>query len=634
MACWIERFEGNCRVMPGNKDGGLWALGGYLYQTVGILGISAQAKTLHLDNVPEDDLNLLFSLLDINGSPNFRVEAERYGEDALIRNFGVGPEDHCVLVQFKYSRTNPPRTIGPEDLRNILTTFEENVRRAERSGLQVTACVLITNRTFAEGPGRGEQLWQDELVRPRHYRLRRVLNASLEYFIEILEDFARCYGATDSEIERGINGLIGRTIFRGEEQQFDAGVFKNILVEYFTGSLNAHPVSLLDLSERLKEDLREYGTNNLSLDRWNFVPIKRKAYDKLIELVGQRALVGLYGPGGCGKSVLLWQLLWQIHEYAICKLDPASDIVDEWVSKIVNHHCRNLPLADCPNETTDVSIRRLITANPGIRKPIFWLGLDGLDEDIALTDQKAQIHSVVRWFWRHDLEIQKDGGLSDAVLIITCRNKDQLREIIGLAPDRQEQFPKMVYVNEFDKEEAFLAMQQNFPDRISQNYSSPFERDPSSPHSFPGVSPDQEEFKFRAKPIILNSLSHPIIWRALLSIDDLETRESILDGNNQALMLLATRVLDWFNYKVQKRNRGIGLLLDEVVPLLAQVAKQTQATELMRRQIWLNALQSHGENLAQVLFKESEQGGLIDWDSDLWHWKHRFIHDYLLTYQG
>src|SRR5260370_36346301 len=127
-------------------DGGLTALAGYLYQTVGVLGMKAGAY--QLDNLTgSSDLEALLILVKRN-----ELLYEYLDQDAAIRDsLGIDDWDGFVLVQFKFSRQMPPPTIAPKELTKILKRLKESTQRAQNLGQYASGYALISNREL--GPG-------------------------------------------------------------------------------------------------------------------------------------------------------------------------------------------------------------------------------------------------------------------------------------------------------------------------------------------------------------------------------------------------------------------------------------------------------------------------------------------------
>ena len=124
-------------------DGGLTALAGYLYQTVGVLGMRAGAHQL-TNLTGSDDLEALLALVKDN-----ELRYEYLDQDASIRHaLGIDEQDEYILVQFKYSRQEKPPKIGSKVLTEIIKRLKESANRAKSLGHRVTGYGLITNRAL------------------------------------------------------------------------------------------------------------------------------------------------------------------------------------------------------------------------------------------------------------------------------------------------------------------------------------------------------------------------------------------------------------------------------------------------------------------------------------------------------
>ena len=97
-------------------DGGRNALAGFLYQIIGVLGLKASAS-YHTPNDGEDDLDALVSIVK-----DARVDHERFGQDTVL-SVVLENGEGLSLVQFKFSRQSPPRTINPSEFEQIITNL-------------------------------------------------------------------------------------------------------------------------------------------------------------------------------------------------------------------------------------------------------------------------------------------------------------------------------------------------------------------------------------------------------------------------------------------------------------------------------------------------------------------------------
>jgi len=82
-----------------NPDGGYAALAGYLYQTVALLGMTAQANCSNIATDTEE-MEAILELMRTEGE----ISYEYLDQDAVIRELGINNADRNVFVQFKYSR--------------------------------------------------------------------------------------------------------------------------------------------------------------------------------------------------------------------------------------------------------------------------------------------------------------------------------------------------------------------------------------------------------------------------------------------------------------------------------------------------------------------------------------------------
>jgi hypothetical protein len=613
--------------MPGERDGGIWALGGYLYQTIGLLGISASISNLKTDLPGTDnDLDILIQLVNVSQPEGLGIRPEAYNQDAFIHTYGFGLTDEGVFIQFKYSAQIPPPPIGRQEVQEIIDTFDNSVRRARSSGQNVTACVLITNRRFTPD-GIGEQLWQDKKIDPqRTYELREIVGISSDAFKDELREFAMRRGATERQFEAGIERLTGQIIFQAVGKSVDARTFNEALAEAFTNYPYTKPVSASDLQGVCQNRLDEFA-RSLRIDLWQFSPVQRDVFQDLFSLIQSRALVGLCGHGGYGKSVLLWQLLAN-RPSSICDICDGINIRTAWIPYLINHEFRGLPLDQC-YEPIEQALARLATANRRLPKPILWLGLDGLDE-VTHPDQLSTVREMVKWFWDQD----KRGAQSEAVLITTSRSPDQLRNLLDLHHDYPGRAPEIIKLDQFSDQELNQAFQRTFPDLINTASLEPFDRNPV----YSAYPLEQRDYRLQfpnVAPSILTSLYHPIVWRALLNLST-DVQKLALEGDQAALDELASHVIRWFGGKL-RRKRLLDLEDERLLQLLTAIAERTAFGSPCSNTDWLTPTSGvcNSASISYDFFCEAERAGLIEYDSqETWHWRHAFVYNFLVGRQG
>jgi hypothetical protein len=118
-------------------DGARDALSGYLYQFLGAAGLIARARNSADDHAADA------GGLEVSARRGSVVH-EQADMDVVVRSAG---ESNAVGVQFKYSRSTPPRAIEGSELIEILDAFHRSSTQPE--ALLFTKFVLISNRPFA-----------------------------------------------------------------------------------------------------------------------------------------------------------------------------------------------------------------------------------------------------------------------------------------------------------------------------------------------------------------------------------------------------------------------------------------------------------------------------------------------------
>jgi energy-coupling factor transporter ATP-binding protein EcfA2 len=376
------------------------------------------------------------------------------------------------------------------------------------------------------------------------------------------------------------------------------------------------------------------------IEQWNGDLIERKVLERVDEAVRERALVGLYGPGGCGKSVLMWQLLRRLQAIGCCTVRHASNLQRSWVVDAVQAW-RNLSRS---NDTAEEAIERLQIANPG-QRPILWLGLDGLDEGARSADRETHIREILQWFWERDC--RRGSSSPVATLVVSCRNQEDLHEVwlnLPLPRFYSGELPLTVPIGDFTEDEILKAAQKKLPElypRIRDSIhagsgvqSALVERDHDTA-VFGHPSPDTSSGPVDGR--VLKSLEHPAMWLALLNLEPLDQRNAV-QGKKQSVYDLAHRFIIWFHSKLKyrERERFQNLTESDLVQVLGAIVQHSSETAPYSRDsdwskpAWQTGQVSEAE--ANDLYREALSAGLIIEDArHLWRWRHFIVRDYLAS---
>ena len=622
--------------MSNPSDGGKWALAGYLYQVVGLVSITARASSpIVISRDGSDELVDALISFD-NVGQGLEAYHERFGQDVVFEQ-----DDECVIVQFKYSTSG--RKISKGELREIIEKLDDSAQQAESQGQHVTACALVTNRKLTSKGRAARQLWEDESLRNRSYDLRRSY-ASMEDLLAKIEEFGKEHGLFDREIESGVDRLIGR-VFRTTGDLFGSSLDRTHLVESFTGHHDTKRLTISDVAPQCWEEIDRLGLL-IRTDQWDAVPIEREVFQDVVAAVNSRALVGIYGKGGCGKSIILWQLLKQVLDESrgCCTIASARDLAVSWITDTV-HGWRHLPPGSQPSDNPEEAIYRVDRATSHQYRPVIWLALDGLDE-FGGSDRERILSELIRWFWDKDRKIQGGSEPLLATLVVSCRSAGDLADKwkwIGLPDDYPGEWPVTISVGDFSDSELREAARQRFPElyrKMTTDYWNP-PRLREAGNLFMTVE------RFSPYPSsgsvdiqVLEALKHPIMWRALLNLNNDSVRERIADGEVVALRQLAHQFIKLFRWKLTRRVQGHlrNLSAETLIEILQAVARHSDDVSVHSRDEDWNeaACQTHHviANEAMTLYEEALSAGLIAEDArSRWRWRHSVVYDYLVSDQ-
>lgn len=642
-------------------DGGRLALAGFLYQIVGLLGLSARARAIPTSE-DDPDLDALVTLVK-----NGRLLHEAYGQDAVVATV-VGGEAGLSLVQFKYSRRDPPRPMSRSEYDGIVRRLANSEELAEGLGKRVTGFYLITNRdvppstAVAKSGAAASERSRTKRTRkgvkkpssaistgPREARIRAELkilrNVRHDHWIEGLRQFAAQFGCLDQDIERGIQSLLGSVTMRTAEAG-DVVVEEETLVKAFTQFRSTKRITLESLRDKSVEQITSFS------DRLGHPGafIRRKLLDELSRAVAQRALVVLEGLGGCGKTTTLAAWALEVLESpsprpgALMTIACISDISPSWIREVVcdgagiprNGHDRR-------TETVEIAIDRLAAANPSALRPILLLGLDGLDEGEEYADRRRAVREVLEWFWIEDRESTSTGRCPIATGIVTCRDQKEVISRLNLdlaGSYSRDGEPAIISVGDFTLRELLEAARKDYAEAYARFHTSvehlgrPIV---GSADSHPEVQllelPEANGAPISAE--ILETLCHPVMWRSLLYLES-EVRERALDGETEATRALARAFTErWFCTKVQKRN--LNLSDADILRILGRVAQNCRdAGQTYTYQAdWCESALSTkliSDHQARHLYNEAVSAGYVQVsERGRWRWRHRVCVDYLAS---
>jgi hypothetical protein len=631
------------------RDGGISALAGYLYQIVGVLGMQAAAHCSDASS-NSDELNTLLTLTRLG-----ELHHEHFDQDAVIQHLGVESGDEVVLVQFKFSRQISPPPISPKDLLEIANALYKSAERASKQGRSVTGYALVTNRHLGDQAkellgaaikGASHSRLKSEKQSSILYQLRTITELHLSDWDKALRHYAHRFGAKEPEVEDGIHKLIGKVLSETAKQS-DMSITEADLIEAFTGCRDARPLMPGTIVKRSADTF----PINLPM-----APIRRQLLDEVAEATAKRALVVLYGMGGCGKTVALWQWARELTSAtfpgagAFTVIRFAGDILPFWVAEMI---CKWGNLSQNPSrysEQPEYALERLCLANPDLAHPIIHLGLDGLDEEVGSRAQENIVKEILRWFWEEDERLRQEARPPKATLLLTCRDAHDLEQkwlrLDSSGFGYKGILPYSLKVSDFSWEELLeaakeAANQNDLPElyqRIRAAIRAADNEQQGALVEGYELSPfgASDPFMIAADEEIFEALKHPAMWRSLLELKS-DIQLQALDGEAQATQKLVDVFVNRFCRKVVDRGRFSGLREPEFICILNEIVGHCLRNGRIQqlRSDWVDPACNTklvGARDANVLYSEALSGGvIIQDDPNHWRWRHNIVRDYLTT---
>jgi len=519
-------------------------------------------------------------------------------------------------------------------LREIIQKLDKSANSAKKKGLEVTACVLVTNRPFTQS---AEQLWEIEQNNPRGYELRH-FSIPWRNWETALHDFGRKLCALDHNIEAGINSLIGRIVRETGEQNPIVCIEIEDIKQEIVGTRR---VRQLTLPNAKQWSSRELDNIEIRLGLTGSPVYRELLMRELGRISNERAIIVLHGKGGCGKTVSLWQ--WVRESNRFVAFSTMREIPRSWITYVMCEWL-NLPQGHPWRRDIDFedAINRIARANPDLGPPLVHFALDGLDELISTHEMAEIIRETVRWFWDEDRALMEENRLPRAILVVSCRIIDDF--IRWLPPDLSGSEQKIevehILINEFSDTELVKAL------KISTLNTEIRERIEQSLHlkdtvkaridttSIIGTSIYQSQHVDRS---VIDAIHHPVVWGVFLQLDS-SVQENLLNGDRGAFMQLAHLVVGRFCRKVILRRRIANVNEELLLAVLKDIERFYEGDRNFWRQYtrdWSRPTFEQGlldRIAAGSLYNEALSYGLIIENSPrTWQWSYTWIRDYLIS---
>jgi len=642
------------------RDGGRWALSGFLYQAVALGGLVAHCHDVGDPDVFDADLS---ALVEINGI----IPDALYDQDGVV----TGPlENQCVFYQVKFSGSNSTQVLVGSDFIEIIKSFLTGFRRASRDGKEVQKYVLVTNRSLntcvndwirtktieqksldtmaksieAKDRAKGLHTKQSKIKVEISLVMERfdpsIVTWTLQSCIDKIANYGKRFGLFDEQISLGVERLIGRQAVsggRGRSKPLDRESLKDAL----TGCSNPRELTSQAIQAQFPPDISPIYPEDLGALAHRDTVTSRldRSVDK------GNALIILVGLGGMGKSAALAKWVAQMlkdRPEAIIAVQHARNIEHGWIAKVIRGWS-GIPGLFGTDDAQE-ALGRLRLANQ--ESPFtLYLILDGIDE--TGDDTSGVVRRLLSDFAMRQRNFST-GQSPDVVLIATCRDKQWLGDFLdtsSLAPQREPD-ADLVEVYAFNDDE-FRFLVTGLPTSNAKKKLLDIANSSASPTSgfigindgFTALTSYQEGWGSMI-PIksggldqtILDSLHHPVLWNRFSSMDD-STKEALLNKESNGLSDFGRSVFKWYYRKLDRRLGDKNLHQEIVKSCLVDVALSTEDEANPQKSVWIDTFKmkmSHSD--AYRLMDEAASAGLIEKVGESgWKWSHQLVRESLAS---
>lgn len=622
-------------------DSGHRALAGFYYQSI---MTAALVVDLH-EELRRDDEHDGFTCVSI-------VRPEEQGQDAFAVAHSA-EETIAKVVQHKFSETPNEHPIRPGELFEIFRGLHETVERVAAKYKVTTAGELHSNRPLSPESNACLEAAKENRAHPkldaveftedkdgeektRHKGRTAELNRAFRQWlcefnfnqrhfidaVESLENRAASFGVLENELSSRVARIMGE-LFTQIAHNSARQITLSDLDRCLTNDDSPTALCSNSTTDQIRYDLSQYSRHV----RHPPPMLKRNVFADHLHRIAEEPIVQVYGEGGVGKSVLVF-------EHLISQLSgppPFIGVSDarrplEYLPGECFCRWRNSNDENIRTESLDSIVSRLEMASSGQQRPLLIIFIDGIDE----RDPDSAAHIIRRFASVLESEKQRcldEGERPRVQLYVTCREPRGWDSLVGFENPFRDELPGVYSVKVERLSDAELhAITDSVLDgdvcrriqHILMHGNTNEYRRPQD-EMFDDTSRKTQDF--------VDAMRHPPFLAALRRVEPADAINA-LGGDSGSRNKVARHYICWFMEKVVRRRKFEDASL--VGRLLNRIVTQSGVTMAVLdfQDDWLEPLTSSHVSMvdADRLFREALSGGIVFREShDKWRWRNEFV---------